>query len=75
MKRILLLIIVLTIGVRLSAQNGNLFGFGLDAMEKPNVTAWEMMKYGKHQPVLNTGSMSYSQPLYTYKDEDFVIYA
>ena len=39
----------------------------------PSVNTWDMIKYGGITPSLYTGAMSWSLPLYTYSDPDFII--
>lgn len=39
----------------------------------PSVETFEMTKYGMISPSMYTGAMSFSVPLYTYKDQDFTI--
>lgn len=39
----------------------------------PSTEVWAMSRYGSPTPSLYTGAMSYSVPVYTYKDPDFTI--
>lgn len=47
--------------------------FSYNADITPSVESWKMTQYGSLKPSLYTGTMTYSLPLYTYKDEDFTI--
>lgn len=39
----------------------------------PSADAWQMTRYGGLTPSLYTGAMTFSLPLYTYRDADFTI--
>lgn len=47
--------------------------FSYNADITPSAESWKMTQYGSLKPSLYTGTMTYSLPLYTYKDEDFTI--
>ena len=40
---------------------------------QPSADAWQMARHGEISPDLHTGTMAWSLPLYTYKDEDFTV--
>ena len=45
--------------------------FSYNAEFSPSVESYSISRFGNVSPSLYTGSMSWSLPLYTYKDEDF----
>ena len=53
------------------AQNYEVFSF--NSTIEPSVETFSIAQYGKLQPSLYTGTMSYSLPLYVYEDPDFSI--
>lgn len=57
--------------LRADAQSMEAFSFNTTLT--PSVESFAISKFGKLSPSLYTGAMSYSLPLYTYKDEDFTI--
>lgn len=73
MKKYLIYLFISIIPFPLYSQSRDLFNLSMDAMEDPSVEAWEMMRFGGDQHALNTGTMTFSLPLYTYRDEDFEI--
>ena len=69
MKRTIILISAWVIGFSVFAQ----LEIG-KRNEQPNIPTWEsyeFMKYGKVGASLYTGTINYSLPIYTYKDQDF----
>lgn len=44
-----------------------------DYPAQPNAQVWSFMQYGDEAFQMNTGTVSYDIPLYTYKDPDFEI--
>lgn len=55
----------------LTAQNYEVFSF--NSTMEPSVESFSIAQYGKLEPSLYTGTMSYSVPLYTYSDPDFTL--
>ena len=65
------LFMLILVSTGLSAQNYDLFNYNTTIT--PTVESFQMTRHGGLQHTLNTGTMSYSIPLYVYKDEDFEI--
>ena len=57
----------------LSAGAQSMETFSYNTTLIPSVESFSISKFGKLSPSLYTGAMSFSLPLYTYKDEDFTI--
>lgn len=58
-------------GVTAAAQDYEVFSF--NSTIEPSVETFTIAQYGKLEPSLYTGTMSYSLPLYVYEDPDFTI--
>ena len=58
-------------GVTAVAQDYEVFSF--NSTIEPSVETFTIAQYGKLEPSLYTGTMSYSLPLYVYEDPDFTI--
>ena len=54
-----------------AAQDYEVFSF--NSTIEPSVEMFSIAQYGKLEPSLYTGTMSYSLPLYVYEDPDFTI--
>ena len=57
----------------LQADAQSMESFSFNSTLTPSVESFAISKFGKLSPSLYTGVMSYSLPLYTYKDEDFAV--
>ena len=58
-------------GFTAAAQDYEVFSF--NSTIEPSVETFSIAQYGKLEPSLYTGTMSYSLPLYVYEDPDFTI--
>ena len=58
-------------GVTAVAQDYEVFSF--NSTIEPSVETFNIAQYGKLEPSLYTGTMSYSLPIYVYEDPDFTI--
>lgn len=65
------LLVGIALGVTAAAQDYEVFSF--NSTIEPSVETFSIAQYGKLEPSLYTGTMSYSLPLYVYEDPDFTI--
>ena len=70
MKKVLVCILCIFLGVRALAQSDFKF---YDDVSIPKTDAYNFVAHGEITPSLFTGTMNFSLPVYTYQDNDFTI--